>query len=157
MRVIATVAVGLIRRAGWAPVAVVLFHAFLSRGLDGYTRVPPLDIPMHLLGGVAIAYFFSSCFAALPEGLMAKEFRWIAEILCVVSLTATAAVFWEFAEFTSDRLFGTGAQKGLEDTLLDMALGVLGGVLYLVFARRRGSLGGVRPLELTRRPHPQAG
>jgi hypothetical protein len=112
---------------------------------------------MHLLGGVAIAYFFSSCFAALPEGLMAKEFRWIAEILCVASLTATAAVFWEFAEFTSDRLFGTGAQKGLDDTLLDMALGILGGLMYLLFARSRGSLGEVRPLEPTSSPYPQAG
>jgi hypothetical protein len=112
---------------------------------------------MHLLGGVAIAYFFSSCFAALPDGLMAKEFRWIAETVCVASLTATAAVFWEFAEFTSDRLFRTGAQKGLDDTLLDMALGILGGVLYLLFARRRGSLGGARPLEFTRRAYPQAG
>jgi hypothetical protein len=146
MRFAASVLVALLKRAGWAPIATFLLHAFLSRVLDAYTRFPPLDIPMHLLGGVAIAYFFSSSFRALPDGVVSGDARWLAESLCVASLTATASVFWEFAEFTSDRLFSTGAQKGLEDTILDMALGILGGVLYLFIAGRLGSLGGVRPL-----------
>jgi hypothetical protein len=146
MRIAAAVVLALVQRAGWAPITVFLIHAFLSRALDGYTRFPPLDIPMHLLGGAAIAYFFSSCFAAVPEGAVSKDIRWLAEFLCVATLTATAAVFWEFAEFASDRLFGTGAQKGLEDTLLDMALGIVGGVLYLLIAWQLKKLGEIRPL-----------
>ena len=51
------------------------------------------------------------------------------------------------AEFFSDRLFGTHAQLGLEDTLLDMALGVAGGLAYLASAYQRATLGvPARPL-----------
>ena len=157
MRIVAEVVLALVRRAGWAPIAVFLLHAFLSRALDGYTRLPPLDIPMHLLGGVAIAYFFSSCFAALPERVVSKEWRRPFQWLVVASLTATAAVCWEFAEFTSDRLLGTGAQKGLEDTLLDMALGIMGGVLYLIATHQSGSLGETRPLVVSKQSDAEAG
>ena len=128
-------------RAGWFPTAVFLLHVFISRVVNGYILYPPLDIPMHFLGGVAIAFFFSRCLAMVPEADIAGTPRQIAQALLVFSLTGTATVFWEFAEFFSDRLFGTRAQLGLEDTLLDMALGVAGGVAYLLSAYQRATLG----------------
>jgi hypothetical protein len=124
-----------------------LLHVFISRVVNGYILYPPLDIPMHFVGGVAIAYFWAHCFAALPEGAMAAAWRPLAAAVFVVSLTVTASVFWEFAEFTSDALFGTHAQLGLEDTLLDMALGVAGGVSYVLMAWRQGTVGAVVPLQ----------
>jgi len=136
----------LLRRAGWAPIAVVLVHAVLVLALDAYTRFPPLDIPMHFIGGVAIAYFFSGCFTALPDGFVAAEYRKWAEFVVVASLTATAAVIWEFAEFLADALFAAGSQNGLDDTMLDMALGMLGGIVWLGFAATVGRLGVARPL-----------
>jgi hypothetical protein len=57
-------------------------------------------------------------------------------------------VFWEFAEFTSDALFGTQAQLGLDDTMLDMALGIAGGLSYAVTTWRRGTLGAVVPIHV---------
>ena len=104
----------LVRRAGWAPLLVFLLHVFISRVLNGYILYPPLDIPMHFFGGVAIAYFLSMCFAALPEDAVSPAYRAAAELVLVMSLTATASVVWEFAEFTTDTLFGTHAQLGLE-------------------------------------------
>jgi hypothetical protein len=48
--------------------------------------------------------------------------------LLVFGWTAVAAVVWEFAEFTSDRLFGTRMQGGdLPDTLKDLLCGLIGG------------------------------
>ncbi|HEV8238076.1 MAG TPA: hypothetical protein VGS57_01765 [Thermoanaerobaculia bacterium] len=91
---------------------------------------------MHFFGGVAIAYFFASCARALPVGAVSPSLRpWLVALL-VFALTGTATVFWEFAEFLSDRLFATHAQLGLADTLLDMALGVGGGVTYLAMAAK---------------------
>ena len=134
-------------RAGWFPTAVFLLHVFISRVVNGYILYPPLDIPMHFLGGVAIAFFFSRCLAMVPEGAISGPPRHMAQALLVFSLTGTATVFWEFAEFFSDRLFGTRAQLGLEDTLLDMALGVAGGIAYLLSAYQRATLGvPARPL-----------
>ena len=124
-----------LRRAAWAPVTVFLLHALVSLGFDGYTRFPPLDLPMHFFGGVVIAYFFSCGFDLLPAGAIASDWRPLLRIVLVSAWTATAAVFWEFAEFTSDALFDTGSQKSLEDTLLDMALGIAGGLCYLLVSR----------------------
>ena len=65
--------------------------------------------------------------------------------LALVTLTFTStvacALFWEFAEFLSDRYFGTNSQVGLEDTLLDMLLGVVGGAVFVGIAwfRQGGS------------------
>jgi hypothetical protein len=129
------------RRAGWFPTVVFLLHVLISRVLNGYILYPPLDIPMHFLGGVAIAFFFSRVLALVPEGIISGTPRIAAQALCVFALTCTATVFWEFAEFCSDRLFGTHAQLGLEDTLLDMALGVAGGLAYLASAYQRATLG----------------
>ena len=137
---------GLIARAGWAPAGVFLLHVFISVLLNGYNLFPFLDIPMHILGGIAIAYFLSVSFAALPEGVTAPHSRTLAEFVVVASLTATASVFWEFAEFIFDAIFGTHVQVGLNDTMLDMALGILGGVCFLLVALRRRSLGKVTPL-----------
>jgi hypothetical protein len=39
------------------------------------------------------------------------------------------------AEYLSDRFFGTHAQVDLEDTLLDMFLGLVGGLSFLVANR----------------------
>lgn len=142
------VAGSLVARAGWAPLLVFLLHVFISRVLNGYILFPPLDIPMHLFGGIAMAYFLSCCFTAIPEGVVAGRFRTLAECVVVLSLTATASVCWEFAEYLSDALFGTQAQLGLEDTLLDMALGILGAVSYLLVALQRGLVGTIAPLGL---------
>jgi hypothetical protein len=128
-------------RAGWMPTAVFLLHVVISRVLNGYILFPPLDIPMHFLGGVAIAFFFSRCTALVPARVISGSARHVAEAVVVFGLTGTATVLWEFAEFFSDRLFGTRAQLGLEDTLLDMALGLAGGLAYLASAHLRATLG----------------
>jgi hypothetical protein len=140
------IGVALVARAGWAPLLVFLLHVFISRVINGYVLYPPLDIPMHFFGGVAMAYFLAKCFAAMPEGAIVRSLRPIAEVVFVVSLTATSSVLWEFAEFTSDAVFGTHAQLGLDDTLLDMALGIAGGLSYAVTTWRRGALGAVDPM-----------
>ena len=96
----------------------------------------------------ATSYFLAKSFAALPEGVVAQAYRQFAEAVFVVSLTATASVVWEFAEFTSDVFFGTRAQLGLDDTLFDMALGIAGGLSYAVMSWCQGTLGSVAPVEL---------
>lgn len=120
------------RGAAWAPGLVFLVHAVLSRGFHAYDRFPPLDIPMHFLGGVVIAYFFHhAALNAATAGLTGPTDR-RTHVVLVFALVATATVFWEFAEYLCDRGFGTHAQVDLEDTLLDMLLGILGGLTFLI-------------------------
>lgn len=120
-----------VRRGGWPAIAVFTLHVIASRFLHAYLRFPSLDIPMHFLGGAAIAYFFHrASLAASGHGILGPSHRGTHSVL-VFALTSTAAVFWEFAEFLSDRFFGTHAQLGLEDTLGDMLLGICGGITLL--------------------------
>lgn len=118
--------------AAWAPSLVFLFHAVASLGFQAYQRFPPLDIPMHFLGGFVICYFFHRASVNASTVGLLGPFHPVTHVVLVFALVATTTIFWEFAEFTSDRFFGTHAQVDLPDTLLDMLLGMFGGIVFLI-------------------------
>ncbi|HVS18673.1 MAG TPA: hypothetical protein VMT18_08750 [Planctomycetota bacterium] len=128
---------GALVRAAWPPLAVFAAHVVASRALNAYERWPHLDVAMHFAGGAAIACFFGRAVEAL-----ARRREWLrldrrVLALLVFALTVTAAVLWEFAEFLSDRYAGTAAQRGLEDTLGDLLLGLVGGLAYVAWRALR--------------------
>ncbi len=125
-----------LRRAAWAPIAVFGLHT-VSSFIGLYGVWPPLDIPMHFLGGIAITYFFGQAFRAAAEMDLLGRPAAILYRVTVFTLTCSSTVFWEFAEFLSDRYLGSHAQKGLEDTLGDMLVGILGALAFLAFAAAR--------------------
>lgn len=146
-RLIVKTILALLKRAGWAPVLVFTLHVLFSRAVDVYMNYRWSDVPMHYFGGIAMAYFLSTCFAALPEGIVSRKVRPYAQLILVASLTVTAAVFWEFCEYASDSIFKTNALGNVYDTLQDLALGTVGGITYLILALLLGRLGRVRPIE----------
>jgi len=117
--------------AGWAPAAVFVLHALASRVLRLYVSHPPIDIAMHSLGGIAIAYFFWRAGSLASDAGVIGTLNRTGLSVMVFSLTCAAAVFWEFAEYLSDRYLGTKSQLGLPDTLGDMLFGILGGMVFL--------------------------
>lgn len=128
-------------RAGWAPIVVFTAHMLASKVFHVYHQFPNFDIPMHLSGGLAIAYFFH---VGSRQGSTLKvlgPYHVVTHCLLVFSLSCTAAVFWEFAEFLSDRYLGTRMQAGdLNDTLLDILLGMVGALIWLLVAGICGRL-----------------
>jgi hypothetical protein len=126
---------GLLRRiflaGAWAPSLLFALHLVLDYGLDAYIRWPPVDIPMHFFGGLAIAYFSSGAFRALFAAEVGPRIRAPLELLLAFGLTAAAALVWELAEYASDALLGTRFVFGVRDTMKDMALGLAGGALLL--------------------------
>ena len=132
-----------LRRAGWAPALVFVSHMILWHGVGGYEAFPPLDVPMHLFGGLAIAFFLWTAYSiAARTGFFGLPNTTAIAMLTLTSAMASA-VLWEFAEFLSDSYLGTNTQKGLEDTLLDLLLGLLGGSAFVAvawFRRRRSDL-----------------
>lgn len=127
-----------VREGGLPAIAVFVFHVVASSGFDAYAHFPGLDIPMHFLGGMAIAYLFHRASIIASAYGIIGPFHRVTHTVLVVSLTCTAAVFWEFAEFTVDRLFRAQSQLGLEDTLADMFLGICGGITLLAATRFGG-------------------
>lgn len=105
--------------------------------LGFYERHPWLDMPMHVLGGVFITYSFSLAITYFQERKILSELNVLSRSVFLFALTSTATVIWEFGEFTLDFFFDTVAQLSLEDTMLDMFLGLVGGTALIVFLARR--------------------
>lgn len=132
-----TWAITSLRRAAWAPVLVFTIHIAAILGLDIYSRYPEFDIPMHFVGGVAIAYFFGTCYrVATHLGLFGQPSSAVFPPM-ILGLTSLAAVVWEFAEFIADQKFGLHTQPSLADTLLDLLMGLSGGVVLIAWMRSR--------------------
>jgi hypothetical protein len=86
---------------------------------------------MHFAGGVAITWFLHRAAVNASRAGWLAPFHAATHVLLVLGCAGSTTVLWEFAEFISDRYFGTHAQGGLLDTLFDMALGC-GGAIALV-------------------------
>ena len=133
-------------RASWFPIVVFVVHVILSRGLDAYTVQPWADIPMHVLGGVAITYWYARTLLGVEERLFQEsKTGYPIWLLFLFALTGMTTGLWEFAEFLADHFFDAGARKSLPDTMLDMALGFAGALLFLTpCGLKRGSESGTR-------------
>ncbi len=115
----------LLLRAGWAPVAVLVFHQAIMR--TPYRQ--QLDFVMHYSGGVAIAFFLwhaLDCFAHWFGQLTA-----FARYLFTFALACTVGLFWEFAELYSDVVYGTHIQHTIRETLRDLIADATGALTTL--------------------------
>jgi hypothetical protein len=120
------------RESAWAPLSVFVFY-LVAKAFGGYLLYPPLDIPTHFLGGVAIAYFYRSAIANSQK--IIGSIPMPVQTLLTLTCTGTTTVLWEFVEYVSDFFFHTNMIRGLEDTLKDMFLGLLGGLILLLWRR----------------------
>lgn len=115
----------------WLPAAVFVFSLILDfAGI--YDSIPRIDVPMHFAGGVAVGVSFFFTINYFEQARFIKLNN-LTRIIFVVSLVSLIAVFWEFYEFIFDYLFGFDWQLSLEDTLLDLFLGIAGGFLTGIF------------------------
>jgi len=118
------------------PFGLFCFHFVLSY-FDIYQRYGWPDIPMHFFGGVFITYSFFLTLRYFQKNGFLPELNLVFRSIFLLSLAATATIFWEFGEFAVDFLFRINTQVSLEDTMLDMCLGVLGGAVFVVFSEAR--------------------
>jgi hypothetical protein len=125
------------RRALWFPGLVFAAHVVASRFFLAYEVFPPLDIPMHIAGGFAIAFFFHISIEVFNHRRLIREPDGVSRSVAILALVSTSTVFWEFAEYVSDHTIGTHSQAGLEDTLFDMLLGMVGGVIFVLVVAAR--------------------
>ena len=129
-------AVGVLRRAGWAPMAVLMAHGGLLL-VDGYDRYPDVDLVMHFAGGLAIGRLTAGVLDVGREAGAVRLAPRGLELLLIVACTALAAVLWEVCELALDAAAGTRQLGDTVDTVLDLLVGLLGGAVYAL-ARRSG-------------------
>ena len=123
-----------LREAAWAPLSVIGFYLF-GFAFHLYDLYPPLDIPTHFFGGIAITYFYRVAIRNSQDFL--GQIPYPVQVLFAFTATGTTIIFWEFYENILDFLFHTHNVLGLADTLKDMVNGLLGALALTIFYRRR--------------------
>lgn len=123
-----------LREAAWAPLGVVGFYA-VGLAFGWFKAFPPLDIPTHFMGGVAITYFYRSAIWHSQKFL--GDIPLPIQILLAFTCTGTTTIFWEFYENLADHFLGTSMVRGLEDTIMDLFIGLMGGLVLSVLYRRK--------------------
>jgi hypothetical protein len=119
------------------PGVVFLIHLIASKLLNLYALLPNMDIPFHYLGGLSIAWTSAQVLSYLEQEKITSRLNRVIFMVLILSLTATAAVFWEFAEFIGDRMFATNIQISLANTMQDQFFGVLGGMtMVFIYGNR---------------------
>ena len=114
------------------PIFVLFVHVFLRLFSNIYEIFPWFDIPMHFAGGFAVGYSYFLILNFLQEKNYLK-INSIIKIIFIFSLVSLTAVFWEFFEYFAGYLTGFGLQGDLNDTILDLIMGVFGGALSAIF------------------------
>ena len=123
-----------LRESAWAPIGIFIFYV-IGLALQLFKMFPSLDIPTHFMGGVAITYFYRSAIWNSKKFL--GDIQIPIQILLAFTATGTTTVLWEFYENTIDHFFGTHMVRGLEDTIVDMFLGLSGALVLTVLYRKR--------------------
>ena len=125
-----------LHESAWAPLSIYVVYR-VAKAFGAYLAYPPLDIPTHFLGGVAIAYFYRSAISNAQK--LVGSIPTPIQSLLALTCTGTTTVLWEFLEYISDTFLHTNMILGLEDTLKDMFFGLLGGTILILW-RRAGRL-----------------
>ena len=115
------------------PLVVFVAHVILSEFFDIYWRFPRFDIPMHFVGGLCFTYSLVALYKFLQKNRVIPEMDLYLSIFFIFTAISTVTIFWEFSEFFSDYFLGTQAQISTKDTMLDMFLGMTGGLLVALF------------------------
>lgn len=129
-----------IKISGWIPLGIFIGHIVAVYGFNIYNVFPSFDIPMHFLGGVGITYFYVDFLKRLHQYSIIKIGNVFTIIILLFCMISTTTVLWEFLEWIIDYCFNTHAQVSLDDTMLDMFLGILGGTITIIIRKNNYKL-----------------
>jgi len=117
----------------YLPAIVFLINQFIIIPFGIYQLWGWFDIPMHLIGGGAIAYSFILVLRKLNKEIIIKK-RFL-EMIIIIGFFSLIAINWEFYEFIMN-IVNNVPQNTLEDTLLDLLMGFLGGLFTTVVIKK---------------------
>lgn len=113
------------------PPAIVFAIHLLAINFGFYILIPGLDIPMHFVGGMAIAATMIQLIN-FSEKLKSVTYKSpFIRAITLIALVCSFAALWEIAEFSADLFLGWHLQYSLFDTMKDMVMGLTGGIIVI--------------------------
>ncbi|MBI5728799.1 MAG: hypothetical protein HY983_00945 [Candidatus Magasanikbacteria bacterium] len=112
------------------PFLIFLLNEVLYSFWPGLSFDWQLDIYLHIVGGMSVAAAGIVALRVAERGGWVKINRVFAAFFLVVALVMAAAVTWEFYEFLHDYFYGTHFQPNNADTMKDLFMGTVGGILW---------------------------
>jgi hypothetical protein len=110
-------------------IASALFLHIGGGVLNAYHIIPGYDHITHLVSSVLISFLAFVVIYILDEYWEGLHMDIYAMAFVVVIFTMAMGVVWEFLEWSIDLFFGTQAQWGLQDTMRDLLVDTLGGII----------------------------
>lgn len=124
-------------------IALALFLHIGGGVLNAYHIIPGYDTITHFVSSVFVAFLAFVVIYILDEYWEGLHMDKYAMAFVVVVTTMAIGVVWEFNEWATDLIFGTNEQWGLNDTMKDLLVDTIAGVvmgLAGVSLMKRGSL-----------------
>ncbi|HIJ00808.1 MAG: hypothetical protein PWQ88_52 [Candidatus Methanomethylophilaceae archaeon] len=109
----------------------LFLHAFgLFASL--YDRYSWWDKIAHLISSVTVATLSFITISLISHYVDAVNIPFVMVPFMIIMLSCFFGVIWEILEWTFDRALGTAMQYGLEDTIMDLIVDLIGGVAVAV-------------------------
>ena len=140
MDVLRLIGVKVSRRFELAYLLFLIPAMVIGIDFDFYKIFYPFDKIVHTLSGVLTAF---GARELIDQASGKPDEMWF-KALFSMSFVALVAVLWECFEFTSDQIGGTSMQEliapGIADTMFDMIVALIGGVIGTVLAFPKRSI-----------------
>ena len=112
--------------------SAVLLHVG-GHALGAYLTIPGYDTITHFVSSIFVSLFAFTIVFILDEYWDDLHMNAYSMAFIVVIFTIAVGVFWEFTEWMSDSLFNTNMQTGLDNTMKDLVVDTIAGILVATF------------------------
>ncbi len=117
------------------PLGVFSLSFILDFFFGIYEIFPSVDIPMHFLGGISAGYMSVLFLRFWREKKLVNFNRKSLFIFLVLCMVCLIIILWEFYEFLMNYFFTLNWYLEYGDTLLDLFMGMLGGLSAGLFSK----------------------
>ena len=115
----------------------LLFSAIVlhigGHALGAYLAIPGYDTLTHFVSSIFVSFFAFSIVFILDEYWDDLHMNANSMAFMVVIFTIAVGVVWEFDEWISDIIFGTNLQVSLNNTMKDLAVDTIAGIIVAIF------------------------
>jgi hypothetical protein len=119
-------------KASAGPLLVFGIHLLALHVFATYYFFPNFDIPMHFLGGLAIAFFFDRALTSASLLRIIEPCHVVHRRILVFCGTCIVAISWEYSEILKYLSFWIQEPAGLEDSLEDLFFGASGAIFCIL-------------------------